>query len=421
MNSKFRKHATLRNFDLVSSFAAQYDNAITGKAKLQQDYEEIVLLREREKLEKENLLYTKNIRKSSETVLDDGRNSNEEKSDLREEALQEKLDDMQADYAIVTSKLNQLDEESARTNEKYELLLQERDAMLMERDALKQQFGATIGDYENALKDRDEKLQSLIKSEQQLKSALKESEMNYRMRHSKEISKLQGERNAALQEYKLVMSERDSVHREIEKLQEDLASSQKMVESHLEEKEKVQHETECLRQEINTVLVDRDHAVKESYSLKERLENVVKDREGIVKKFEELRQELEMKKQERDAARKERSEAILHRDKILKECFEVKQLFETPAENIDKHTQLLKCRFEELSQELTHAWREAEVAMYRRDWAFGERNKIVRELQKSGDKCNILVTERDRLADELISMQDRYEVLKASPFFLLLL
>ena len=393
-------------------FAAQYDNALTGKAKLQQDYEEIVLLREREKLEKENLLYTKSLRKSSETVLDDGRSNKEDKCDLREEALRERLDDMQADYAIVTSKLNQLDEESAKTNEKYELLLQERDAIMMERDALKQQYAATIREYENALRDRDEELQSSKKSEQQLKSALKESEMNYRMRHSKEVAKLQEERNAALQEYKLVMSERDSVHREIEKLQDDLANSQKMVTSHLEEKEKIQHEAECLRQEINTVLVDRDHAVKESYSLKERLEDVLKDRESILKKFEELRQECEMKKQERDAARKERSEAILHRDKILKECFEVKQLFETPVENIDKHTQLLKSRFEALSQELTNAWRVAEVAMYRRDWAFGERNKIVRELQKSSDKCNVLVTERDRLADELISMQERYESLR---------
>ena len=394
------------------SFAAQYDNAIIEKAKLQQDYEELVLLREREKWEKENLLYTNGLGKSGETAIDDGRGENEGESDLREEVLREKLDDMKTDYDIVTSKLNQLDEESARTNEKYELLLQERDAISMERDALKQQYAATIREYENALRNRDDELQSLVKSEQQLKSALKDSEMNYRMRHSKEISKLQEERNAALQEYKLVMSERDSVHREIEKLQDDLANSQKTMASHLEEKEKVQHEAECLRQEINTVLIDRDHAVNESYSLKERLEDTLKDRESIIKKFEELRQEFEMKKQERDAARKERSEAILHRDKILKECFEVKQLFETPAENIDKHTQLLKSRFEALSQELTNAWRVAEVAMFRRDWAFSERSKVVRELQKSSDKCNVLVAERDRLADELISMQERYESLR---------
>jgi len=391
---------------------AQYDNAILGKAKLQQDYEEIVLLRERETLEKENLLYAKGLRKSDETGIDDGRDGGEDVGDFREEALREKLDDMQADYAIVTSKLNQLDEESAKTNEKYELLLQERDAISMERDALKQQYAATIREYENALRKRDDEMQSVIKSEQQLRSALKDSEMNYRVRHSKEISKLQEERNAALQEYKLVMSERDSVHREIEKLQDDLANSQKMISTHLEEKEKIQHEVECLRQEINTVLLDRDHAVKESYSLKERLEDTLKDRESILKKFEELRQEFEMKKQERDAARKERSEAILHRDKILKECFEVKQLFETPSENVDKHTQLLKSRFEALSQELTNAWRVAEVAMYRRDWAFGERNKTVRELQKSSDKCNVLVAERDRLADEFISVQERYESLR---------
>ena len=398
----------------MHSFLAQYDNAIMGKAKLQQDYEEIVLLRERETLEKENLLYAKGLRKSIETGIDDGRGDKEDAGDFREEALREKLDDMQADYAIVTSKLNQLDEESAKTNEKYELLLQERDAISMERDALKQQYAATIREYENALRKREDEMQSLSKSEQQLRSALKDSEMNYRVRHNKEISRLQEERNAALQEYKLVMSERDSVHREIEKLQDDLANSQKMISTHLEEKEKIQHEAECLRQEINTVLLDRDHAVKESYSLKERLEDTLKDRESILKKFEELRQEFEMKKQERDAARKERSEAILHRDKILKECFEVKQLFETPSENIDKHTQLLKSRFEALSQELTNAWRVAEVAMYRRDWAFGERNKIVRELQKSSDKCNVLVAERDRLADEFISVQERYESLRVS-------
>eukprot|EP00795_Rhopilema_esculentum_P008485 gene8485-14481_t len=396
----------------AQALRAQYDNAITGKAKLQQDYEEIVLLREREKMEKESLLYGKNRRKSCEAILDDIRIGKDEKSDLREEALREKLDDIQTDYAIVTSKLNQLDEESVKANEKYELLLQERDAILMERDALQQQCTVTIREYEKAFRDREEAIQTSMKSEQQLKAALKESEMSYRVRLSKETGKLQEERNAALQEYKLVMSERDSVHREIEKLQDDLSNSQKMVASHLEDKEKIQHEAECLRQEINTVLVDRDQAVKESYSLKERLEETLRDRDNILKKFEELRQELEMKKQERDAARKERSEAISHRDKILKECFEVKQLFESPAENIEKHSQLLKSRLDALSKELTKAWTVAEVAKLRRDWAFGERNKIVRESQKLSDWCNVLVSERDRIADELVTLQNKHDVLR---------
>ena len=365
-------------------------------------------------MEKESASYTSTRRSSIDTNLEDSNNSNNENSEVREEGLREKLDDIQIDYAIVTSKLNKLDEESAKASEKYELLAHERDVLAMECDELRQQCTAAIREYDKALRERDEAIQSSLKADQKLKMALKESEMNYRMRHSKEIAKLQDERNAALNEYRLVMSERDSVHRDIEKLQDDLANSQKMVTTHLEEKEKIQHEAECLRQEINTVLIDRDQAVKESYGLKERLEETIQDRDNILKQFEELRQEFEMKKQERDAARKERSEAISHRDKILKECFEVKQLFEAPIENIEKHNQLLKCRFEALSKELTEAWKAAEVAMLRRDFAFKERNKIVREKQELGDKCSLVVAERDRITDELITMQNKYEVLRVS-------
>ena len=126
--------------------------------------------------------------------------------------------------------------------------------------------------------------------------------------------------------------------------------------------------------EIIAVLADRDKALKEVNDLRSRLQIALKDKQICAKQLEEQRQDFDMLKAERNAAKKERGEAIVHRDKILKECFEVKNLFASiESGEVGPHNDItdgLKKKFDKLSHELTKAWNIAEVAITRRDWSF---------------------------------------------------
>ena len=399
----------------AQALRSQFEHLQQEKQKLQQDYEEIVLLRELEKVEK---LETSGS--SGKNASGGGASKAEDHSDdvelLKKQNmdLTEELEDFKADYALVTSKLSKSEEETAKLREQYNALVSERDTLIIERNALKQQCTAAIRGYDKALREKDETAKSAVHAKQQRDLALRECDqvMALRIKDSKDITKLKDERNAAINEYKLIMSERDSVHKEIEKLQEDIDVVKTENKSLKDDKERIQHEAECLRQEIRSVLADRDQVVKESHDLRERLHGALKDRETTMKKMEEMRQDLEMLKQERNAARKERSEAIVHRDKILRECFEVKQMFQSVESGETEQGEEFKKQFEGLSKELTKAWKEAEVAMMRRDWAFSERDKIVRELERIRAINTDLVEERDCLMDELRRSRSEGEVLK---------
>ncbi len=114
-----------------------------------------------------------------------------------------------------------------------------------------------------------------------------------------------------------------------------------------------------------------------------------------------------MLKQERNAAKKERGEAIVHRDKILKECFEVKRLFANMETGDTNETDGLKKKFEKLSHELTKAWSIAEVAITRRDWSFSQRDKVLRELETIKDKYTKLLKQHK-------AMEERVKLLSTS-------
>ena len=143
------------------------------------------------------------------------------------------------------------------------------------------------------------------------------------------------------------------------------------------DKEKAFREKEGFQREIQTVLADRDHALHELRTLKQRLESAEREREQFSKRCESQVRQLETVKQESAAAKKERLEAMVYRDKILKECFDVKKSFEQLSAGDMMKATSLKEKYLLLSKQLTSAWNTTEVAMARRDWAFQQRDSVI--------------------------------------------
>lgn len=61
----------------------------------------------------------------------------------------------------------------------------------------------------------------------------------------------------------------------------------------------------------------------------------------------------------------------------------------------------LRKQLEKIQGELSDAFQEAEVSKQRRDWAFGERDKVVLERESIRTLCDRLRRERDRAVSEL--------------------
>ena len=290
----------------------------------------------------------------------------------------------------------------------------ETNNLLVERNTLTQKCTDAIRGFEKALRERDDAKRELTQTREICESRDRELQhaIKVKMQMSKDIMTLREELNSASNEYKLVMSERDSVHQEIEKLQNDLGQTKDKAKKLGDDKEKVYLEKEGLRHEVIAVLADRDKAKKEIHDLRNRLQVAVKEKESSVKQLEEQRQDYELLKQERNAAKKERSEAIVHRDKILKECFEVKTMFANADVNREDVIEGLKKQFDKLSSELTNAWNVAEVALTRRDWAFSERDKVLRELEELKEKYYHLENEKATSDDKLKELVEQHSKLQ---------
>ena len=61
----------------------------------------------------------------------------------------------------------------------------------------------------------------------------------------------------------------------------------------------------------------------------------------------------------------------------------------------------LRKQVEKMQTDLTEALQEAEVSKQRRDWAFGERDKVVLERESIRTLCDRLRRERDRAVSDL--------------------
>ncbi|KAL4705992.1 hypothetical protein ACJJTC_005678, partial [Scirpophaga incertulas] len=287
-------------------------------------------------------------------------------------------EDLIETHNTTLEKLQIVQEENSRLKTQCHELTQERNAVIRERNALKQQVASVVRQWDGGTGARERA----------------------------DIKRLTSERNAALAEYTLIMSERDTVHKEMEKLSDDLQAALKRVaalEAALQASRKEQMATavqaESLRLEIESALVDRDRAIKECSDLKtpqnaalakSRQDNSAYHHLGLASGVGndgflngQHSNDPSLDKLQGLAAEsgdKERAEGLDHTSPSV---------------------QRLRTQIERLQAELCDATREAEVSKRRRDWAFAERDKLLQERESVKALCNKLRKERDQMVGEL--------------------
>jgi len=78
--------------------------------------------------------------------------------------------------------------------------------------------------------------------------------------------------------------------------------------------------------ELASALVDRDRAICEKNELLEKYCREVKDKAEAQKELSQACRDVETVREERDVARKERTEAIIQRDQLLREYYQARQV-----------------------------------------------------------------------------------------------
>ncbi len=388
---------------LFQSLQRRFDEINVERDKLKQEYEEIVLLREREKIEliemKDNQKYEEFVKSHSANTAFDKYESHKKEY----ESLQDTHRDLRSKYNHLFNSYQNLESDYSALKIQFDGLLHEQDALIVERNGLKQQAEAAISKYEKAIKDRDSVLKVSYQVQQD-REREREQVMSRQFRTAKDITKLTEERNAALNEYQLVMSERDTVHREIEKLQDELTDLRKTNENLQKDYSKLQNHIDDTQGELSLLVEEREQASKEVFGVKEQLSQTLLEKENVIKELDKTREDYEMLKQERNVARRERSEAIIHRDKILKECFEIRQKHQLVIKGEHKEMDALRKEFEVLSKELTNALHDIEVVKVRRDWAMTERDKVIQDRDSLKIRFDKMQHERDRAVSDLAEL-----------------
>lgn len=388
---------------LCQSLQRKCDEINLERDQLKQEYEEIVLLREREKIE---LIEMKGNQKYEEFVSSHSSNTAFDKYESHKkeyESLQDSHRDLRSKYNHLFNSYQNLESDYSALKVQFDGLLHEQDSLIIERNGLKQQVEAAINKYEKAIKDRDS-AKKVSYQVQQERERERDQVMSRQVRTAKDITKLTEERNAALNEYQLVMSERDTVHREIEKLHDELTNLQSTNGTLQKEYSKLQNHINDTQGELSLVVEERERATKEVFGLKENLSQALLENENVIKELDKVREDYEMLKQERNVARRERSEAIIHRDKILKECFEIRQKHQLVIKGEHKEMDALRKEFEVLSKELTNALHDIEVVKVRRDWALTERDKVIQDRDSLKVRFDKMQHERDRAVSDLAEL-----------------
>ncbi|KAF9804574.1 hypothetical protein SFRURICE_014482 [Spodoptera frugiperda] len=268
---------------------------------------------------------------------------------LKEEldCFQKRYDDLIETHNSTLEKLRIVQDENSRLKTQCHDLTQERNAVIRERNALKQQVAHVVRQWEGGARERAD------------------------------IKRLTDERNAAMAEYTLIMSERDTVHKEMEKLSDDLQAALKRVaalESALQASREEQRATalqaESLRREIESALVDRDRAIKECTDLKTPQNTST----------------LGKSRQDTSAYHHLGLASGVGNDGFLNG-----QHSNDPS--LDKLQGLVGMVVDGVDKE--------RVSKRRRDWAFSERDKLLQERESVKALCNRLRKERDQMVGEL--------------------
>lgn len=105
-------------------------------------------------------------------------------------------------------------------------------------------------------------------------------------------------------------------------------------------------------QELHSALVERDHAICERNELLEKYCHEVKDKAEAQKELDQACKDIETVKEERDVARKERTEAIIQRDQLLREYYQARQVNFALVQSCFMHCHVLQISLNPVSAPL---------------------------------------------------------------------
>ncbi|XP_045500224.1 disks large homolog 5 [Colias croceus] len=337
------------------------------------------LLNDNQRLEREvqHLQQSSTPEGSSEALVHTLRKYEALKEEL--DCFQKRYDDLIETHNGTLEKLRIVQEENSRLKTQCHELTQERNSVIRERNALKQQVASVVRQWEGA-------------------------------RDRADIKRLTDERNAAMAEYTLIMSERDTVHKEMEKLSDDLQAALKRVaalegalQASRDEQRATALQAESLRREIESALVDRDRAIKECTDLKtpqntstlgkSRQDNTAYHHMGL---SSGVGNDGFLNGQHSNDPSMDKLQGLvgMSADAADKERVDDLEQANQEIERLRKHA-------DRLQADLADAHREAEVSKRRRDWAFSERDKLLQERESVKALCNRLRKERDQMVGEL--------------------
>ncbi|TMS22152.1 Disks large-like protein 5 [Larimichthys crocea] len=244
----------------------------------------------------------------------------------------------------------------------------------------------------------------------------RDAAIHYQQQYSSSIRRFDNTQ----QELSKAAAQNKELQREMERLQSEATRLKTQQLKAVKDCEKYKEERDSVISEYRLIMSERDQVIKEGpgHLRKERAAGEILPRgegqgrgpEGAKPGLQGLSRQV---REERDVARKERTEAIIQRDQLLREYYQARQKQDSATldmERANKEIDILRKQYEAISQELKEALQEAEVAKCRRDWAFQERDKIVAERESIRTLCDNLRRERDRavsdLADALRNLDD---------------
>ncbi|XP_067876685.1 disks large homolog 5a isoform X12 [Heterodontus francisci] len=231
------------------------------------------------------------------------------------DALRKRYNEKIANHNTDLSRLERVEEENRRFQKQNEMLMKQRDAAVVEKTSIQQQYLSTLKRYDSIQHE-------LSKATVQNKEIQREMERlqtevtrykTLQLKAVKDAEKYKEERDTVLNEYRLVMSERDQVHKEIDKLQTELELAQGHLKNTSSERKVAGEELEALRQKQDSATLDMERANKEIEMLRKQCEAMSQElKEGI--------QEAEVAKRRRDWAFQERDKIVAERESIRTLC-----------------------------------------------------------------------------------------------------
>ncbi|XP_014776830.2 disks large homolog 5 [Octopus bimaculoides] len=328
------------------------------------------------------------------------------------EILHQRYTDLVTKHTTTLSELKNIREEIGHTQKSYEDLCLERDNAVSERNSLQQQCTTAIRNWDASIHEISELKDTLDVLNLQREKQIKDSQQTIviHLQTKKDLENVSRERDAALREYSLIMSERDMVHKEIEQLQDKVTEATKRIEVVEGEKKNLESDVKKLQNQAVVALNERDKALKDYADLFQKYSDVITKHDGNSNR-EDFPSSYSLLSQDHLSYNHQQME---EQNMLFRESFERMQM--EKAEEIEqgeREANGLRAQIEKLQHELNDALQEAELAKKRRDWAFGERSKIVQERESIKNLCDSLRRDRDRAVSDLAqALRDSDELKK---------